>query len=92
MTSELDRGRSFLHLAVVAGLLDDLWCHPVGRSDEGVALGHGVRQLRCHPKVRQLHLSRFCQQNVAALYVPVHLQGHCSCFQGLLMSIVDQKF
>ena len=42
-------------LAVVARLLDDFGGHPVGGPDEGVALGHSARQLRGHPKVRQLH-------------------------------------
>ena len=63
-----------MHLAVIAGLLDDFWGHPVGGADEGVALGHGVSKLGSHPKVRQLYLPRLSQQYVAALYVPVHLQ------------------
>ena len=60
-------------LAVVARLLDDFGGHPVGRPDEGVALGHGARQLRSHPEVRQLHLPGLRQQDVPALDVAVHL-------------------
>ena len=45
-------------------------------SNEGVALAHGVAQLRCYPKVRHFHLPRLCQQDVAALDVPVNLQAH----------------
>lgn len=60
-------------LAVVAGLLDDFRGHPVRGPDEGVALGHGARQLRGHPKIRQLDLPALSQQNVPALDIPMHL-------------------
>lgn len=68
-------GNTILHLAIIAGLLDDFRGHPVGGPNEGVALGHGARQLSSHPKVSQLDLPSICQQDVATLYVPVHLQA-----------------
>ena len=46
----------------------------MGGANEGVALAHGVAQLGCHAKVCHLHFARLCQQDVAALDVPVNLQ------------------
>ena len=34
---------------------------------DGVPLGHGVSQLACHPKVRQLGVTLHIEQNVASL-------------------------
>lgn len=42
------------HLSIISALLYDLRRHPVRRTDEGVALGHCARQLRCYPKVCNL--------------------------------------
>lgn len=41
-------------LGVVAALLDDLGRHPVGRSDEGVLLGHGGGKLTRDSEIGEL--------------------------------------
>ena len=64
-----------VHLAVVSALLNHLWRHPVRGAYEGVTLAHGVGQLGCHAKVSHLYLACVCQQDVATLDVPVHLQA-----------------
>jgi hypothetical protein len=40
---------------------------------ESVPFRHGVGQLSRHTKVSQLYSTRFCQQDVATLDVPMHL-------------------
>ena len=66
-------GLQVADLAIISALLDDLRGHPVGGANEGVALAHGVAQLRRHPKVSHLHLPGLRQKDVATLDVPVNL-------------------
>lgn len=61
------------HLAIVVGGLDHLGRHPVGRADKGVALAHGVGELRCNAKIGKFDVAVVCEKNVAALDVTVHL-------------------
>ena len=68
-------------LAVISALLDDLWRHPVGCTDEGVPLAHGVAQLCRHAKVSNFDLPGICQQDVAALDITMHLKQSQTCNQ-----------
>ena len=63
------------NLAVISGFLDDLRCHPVWSTYEGISLGHRARDLSCDSKVSDFHLPRLCDQQIASLYVSVKLQA-----------------
>lgn len=45
----------------------------MGRADKGVSLAHGVGELRCDAKVRELDVPVVSQEDVAALDVAMHL-------------------
>lgn len=57
------------------------------RADEGVALAHGVAELRRYSKVCHFHFTRLRQQNVATFDVPVNLQTQRETLQMVLTEV-----
>lgn len=54
------------YLWVVGWLFDDFRCHPERGAHEGISFYLGIRQLACHSKISQLHLSVFREQNIGS--------------------------